>query len=143
YNVTRRISRHTFNDPFNCEIQSDPEQVEHFNKLLGTSDSSIKWSIPIDTGLEIDLNLVNKEDIVSEMASNIYLLLSAQLFDNLMELIKGYLASNKREALQILKEFYDNFKNEISLLDFRRVNYTDEPTILIMQNLRLFRNRII
>lgn len=142
--VKRIISHHSFNHPLKCDIQSDPEQVAITNKIFGTNKEFHSWTIPLDPNVTVDIDENNKREIISNMISKIYLLLSIQLFENTIDLIKEYVSNGKKlkTSLHCLAAFHEEFASQLESLNKEKVNYKSESTILILQNLRIFRNRI-
>lgn len=140
-NISRSISNFIFTDPLNIAVQTDKDQVAFFNKLLGTSQDTIKWRKTKYSQCTLDITEKNKEEIIPDVLSQVYCLLSVSLFENLVTLLKKLCSFEKNgTSFHIINEFYDYFKNELRLIDQKKVDKT--TTILTIHNLRIFRNCI-
>jgi len=140
-NIFRSISNFIFTDPLNIDVQTDKDQVEFFNKLLGTSQDTIKWRKIKYSQCSLDITDENKKEIIPEVLSQVYCLLSISLFENLVTLLKKLCSIKKKEtSFEIINVFYDKFKDELSVIDKKKIDKS--TTILTIHNLRLFRNCI-
>ncbi|MGN8068415.1 hypothetical protein [Mucilaginibacter sp. 22184] len=140
-NISRSISNFIFTDPLNVAVQTDKDQVSFFNKLLGTSQDTIQWSMKKNSQCSLDITEKNKKEIIPDILSQIYCLLSVSLFENLVTLLKKLCSIEKNgTSFQIINEFYDKFKYELRLIDQNKVDKT--ATVLGIHNLRIFRNCI-
>ena len=140
-NISRSISNFIFTDPLNVSVQTDKNQVAFFNKLLGTSQDTIKWRNTKYSQCSLDITERNKEEIIPSVLSQIYCLLSVSVFENLVTLLKKLSSIEKNgTSFQIINEFYEKFKDELKLIDQNKVDKT--TTILAIHNLRIFRNCI-
>lgn len=136
------ISNHVFTDPFEIEEQTDEEQVQHFNQLMGTSWTTIKWRIVKSSGSQLHINDQNKDKFVPDAISQLYLQLSIPIFENLIVLLKSLLFNCKSwNSFDVIGDFYTEFKSELEDSDKKNVSYK-YSTILLLHNLRLFRNCI-
>lgn len=141
-NLKIHISNHVFTDPFEIEKQTDEEQVQYFNQLMGTSWTTIKWRLVKSSGSQLHLNDQNKDEFVPDAISQLYLQLSIPIFENLIVLLKSLLFNCKSwNSFSVINDFYTEFKSELKDLDKRNVSYK-YSTILLLHNLRLFRNCI-
>lgn len=131
---------HIFTDPFNVDIQSEKEQVDFFNKLLGRSDTEIKWAKKGSSGCKIIIDETNKKKVSLEFLSNIYCQLSVPVFEHICVFLKTLLQTNSSKSINIINEFDIEFRQELVAIDDKKLLKT--PTILILHNLRLFRNCI-
>ena len=145
-NISRSISNFIFTDPLCVDIQTDKDQVDGINKLLGTAHDTIMWKKVKYSQCSLDITEENKKEIIPDILSQIYCLLSVSLFENLIILLKK-LCPFKNEPIkkepssfQIINRFYADFKDELSVIDQQKVDKT--ITILIIHNLRMFRNCI-
>jgi hypothetical protein len=139
--ISRSISNFIFTDPLNVAIQTDKQQVAFFNELLGTSQETIPWSMKKNSQCSLDITEQNKAEIIPDVLSQVYCHLSISLFENLVMLLKRLCSFEKKgTSFQIINEFYDYFKNELKLLDQKKIDKT--TTILTIHNLRIFRNCI-
>ncbi|MDB5128338.1 MAG: hypothetical protein JWQ85_2570 [Mucilaginibacter sp.] len=140
-NILRSISNFIFTDPFNVAVQTDQDQVAFFNTLLGTSQDTIRWNIKKNSQCSLDITEQNKAEIIPDVLSQVYCLLSISLFENLVTLLKKLCSLEKKStSFQIINEFYDYFKNELTQFDQKKIDKTN--TILTIHNLRIFRNCI-
>lgn len=141
--VIRDFSHFVFTDPLNVAIQTEKDQVAFFNKLLGTSDDIIRWKEIKSSKCTLDITEENKKGIIEDALSQIYCNLSVTLFENLIALLKNlssYNGTERKTSFNIINEFYDEFKNELTIIDQKKVDKT--TTILVVHNLRIFRNKI-
>lgn len=139
-NISRSISNFIFTDPLSVAVQSDKDQVAFFNKLLGTTQDTIKWRKTKYSQCSLDITEKNKKEIIPDVLSQVYCLLSVSLFENLTTLLKKLSTIEKRGSFEIINEFYGKFKDELLVIDKKKVDKT--TTILAIHNLRLFRNCI-
>lgn len=140
-NISRSISNFIFTDPLNVSVQTDKDQVAFFNNLMGTSQDTIRWRNAKYSQCSLDITEKNKEEIIPDVLSQIYCLLSVSLFENLVTLLKNLCSIEKNEtSFHIINEFYDKFKNELRVIDQKKVDKM--TTILTLHNLRIFRNCI-
>jgi len=141
-NLQTHISNHAFTDPFNVDEQTDPEQVQYFNELINIKGDTIKWRRVKTSGNQLYIKPENKDDFIPDAISQLYLQLSIPVFENLIVLLKGLLLNCTRwNSFSVINDFYAEFKSELKDLDHKNVSYK-YPTILLLQNLRLFRNCI-
>lgn len=133
-------SPHIFTDPFNVDIQSEKEQVDFFNKLLGRSDTEIKWAKKGSSGRQIVIDETNKTKLSIEFLSSIYCQLSVPVFEHICVFLKTLLGTNSSKSINIINEFDIEFQEQLVAIDNKKLLKT--PTILILHNLRLFRNCI-
>ncbi|WP_164112243.1 MULTISPECIES: hypothetical protein [Sphingobacterium] len=141
-NLKNHISNHAFTDPFNVDEQTDPEQVQHFNRLMKTEGDTIKWRKLIPSGNQLYIKPENKEELIPDAVSQLYLQLSIPIFENFIVLLENFLPKKvRRNSFEIINDFYLEFKFELKELDDKKVSYK-YPTILLLHNLRLFRNSI-
>ena len=148
-----KIDRHTFTDPLNVDIMSDPEQVSLFNKLMNENNKVIKWRQTIDSQQSIEISKDNKEEVLSNFLYQNYLMLSVLLFENLITLLKQLLElkfglsvwdgkdSNRSTAKSLIKLFNNKFKKQIDHFD--KIVVDDIIHFRSLHNLRLFRNCIV
>lgn len=136
------ISNHAFTDPFSVDEQTDSEQVQYFNKLMKSEGDTIRWQMVKSTGNQLHIKPENKEEFIPEALSQLYLQLSIPVFENLIVLLDKFLPKKDRSSsFRVINDFYKEFKSELKDLDNKNVSYK-YPTILLLQNLRLFRNCI-
>lgn len=141
-NLKNHISNHAFTDPFNVDEQTDPVQVQHFNELMNTTADTIKWRKVKTTGNQLYIIPENKDEIIPDAVSQLYLQLSILVFENLIVLLKSLLFNCKSwNSFNVINDFYIEFKSELKDLDKKNISYK-YPTILLLHNLRLFRNYI-
>lgn len=142
-NISRSISHFTFTDPLNVAVQTDNDQVSFFNKIFGTSHDTIAWSMKKDPQCSLDITEKNKREIIPDILSQVYCLLSVSLFENIMTLLKKLCSFEEKNesSFNIINDFYDKFKDELEVIDQNKVN-NKTTTILTIHNLRLFRNCI-
>lgn len=140
-NISRSISNFIFTDPLNIAVQTDKNQIAFFNKLLGTSEDTIRWEMKKNTQCLLDITEKNKGEIIPDILSQIYCPLSVSLFENLIKLLKELCSLETGTSFEIINKFYDTFKNELKAADQKKIG-NKTPTILIMHNLRIFRNCI-
>jgi len=141
-NLKVHISNHVFTDPFQIAEQTDEKQVQHFNKLMNTNWTIIKWRMVKSSDSQLHINEENRDEFVSDAFSQLYLQLSVPLFENLIGLLNYFIDDEKdRQSFGTINKFYELFGEEIRGLDKQNVSY-QYPTILLLHNLRLFRNCI-
>lgn len=141
-NLSVHISNHVFIDPFNIAEQTDQKQVQHFNQLMGTNETTTKWRMYKSSGNQLHINDQNKDKFIPDAISQIYLQLSIPVFENLIVLLKNLLFNcTSWDSFNVINDFYAEFKSELKDLDEKNVSYQYQ-TILLLQNLRLFRNCI-
>src|SRR5690606_33934701 len=122
--------------------QTDEKQVQHFNKLMNTNWTIIKWRMVKSSDSQLHINEENRDEFVSDAFSQLYLQLSVPLFENLIGLLNYFIDDEKdRQSFGTINKFYELFGEEIRGLDKQNVSY-QYPTILLLHNLRLFRNCI-
>lgn len=142
-NLKTHINNHAFTDPFNVDEQTDPEQVQYFNELMNIKGDTIKWRRVKTSGNQLYIKPENKDDFIPDAISQLYLQLSIPVFENLIVLLKGLLFNcTSWNSFSVINDFYAEFKSELKDLDYKNVSYK-YPTILLLHNLRLFRNCII
>lgn len=140
--LKKHISNHAFTDPFNVDEQTDPEQVKYFNELMKIEGDTINWRKLISSGNQLYIKPENKEELIPDAISQLYLQLSIPIFENFIVLLKSFLINcTSWNSFNIINDFYAEFKSELKDLDNKNVSYK-YPTILLLQNLRLFRNCI-
>lgn len=141
-NLQTHISNHVFTDPFNVYEQTDPQQVHHFNDLMNTTGDTIKWRQVKASGNQLYIQPDNKEEFIPDALSQLYLQLSIPVYENLIVLLKSLLLNCESWiSFEIINDFYLEFKTELKELDEKNGTY-QYPTILLLHNLRLFRNCI-
>ena len=141
-NLKNHISNHTFTDPFNVVEQTDPEQVQYFNGLMKTEGDTIKWRKLIPSGNQLYIKPENKEELIPDAVSQLYLQLSIPIFENFIVLLEKLLPEkDRRNSFEIINDFYLEFKSDLNDLDDKKLSHK-YPTILLLHNLRLFRNCI-
>lgn len=139
--ISQSISNFIFTDPLNVAVQTDKDQVAFFNKLFGTSQDTIQWSMKKNSQCSLDITDKNKKEIIPDVLSQVYCLLSVSLFENLVTLLKKLCSFEGKDiSFHILNEFYEKFKDEIKVIDQKKIDKTS--TILTIHNLRIFRNCI-
>jgi len=141
--IIKDFSHFVFTDPLNIAVQTEKNQVAFFNKLLGTSDDIIRWKKIKSSKCTLDITEENKKEIIEDALSQIYCNLSVTLFENLIALLKNLSSCNgtaRKTSFNIINEFYDEFKNELTIIDQKKIDKT--KTILVVHNLRIFRNKI-
>lgn len=141
-NISRRITNHILLDPFNVDIQDEEDQVEVFNEIMGTNFKTIKWSKRIPTNVKLDINESNKEELISNAISQIYLNSSVMLFENVIDLIKILCESKANNSIGVINDFYNKFKCELNQLDQKNI-HKKWNTVVFLHLLRIFRNCII
>ncbi|TCD00260.1 hypothetical protein EZ449_20925 [Pedobacter frigidisoli] len=138
--INLSIANHHFTDPINYLVQDDKKQVEHFNKLFNTDYKEIKWANKILSNAQIVISEDNKANISREFLSNIFCQLSVILFEHICVLLKDLSNSKGRNNFDVINDFDLEFRAEV--LEFDKQKIIKTPTILILHNLRLFRNCI-
>lgn len=142
-NLKTHISNHVFTDPFKIDEQTDPEKVMIFNQLMGTNWTTIKWRNVKSSGCQLYIDQQNRDEFIPEANSQLYLQLSIPVFENLIILLKNFVLNcTSRRSIGIINDFYTEFKTELNHFDVKNVSY-NYPTVLLLHNLRLFRNCII
>lgn len=140
-NVKLSVTRHVFTDPFRQTTDTDKESVDHFNELLNTSFTQINWAHKIASDALIQITEENKSKMSKWYLSKIYCQLSVTIFDDICSLLKGYLTNSKAKyLLTVVNDFDRQFRDELVKIDLEKIIKT--PTILILHNLRMFRNSI-
>jgi len=138
-NLKLHGSNHVFSDPFEVDEQTDEDQ----DQLIGTNWATIKWRMLKSSGIQLHINDQNKDEFIPDAISQLYLQLSIPIFENFIVLLERLLPKKDRSSsFKVINDFYVEFKSELKELDDKNVSYK-YPTILLLQNLRLFRNCII
>lgn len=136
------VNNHIFTDPFEVKEQTDEAKVQQFNELLGTNSTTIKWRMLKSSGNQLYIDDKNKDVFIPDALSQLYLQLSIPLFENLIVLLKSFLVNCRSwNSFNVINDFYTEFKSDLKNLDEKNISYK-YSTILLLHNLRIFRNCI-
>lgn len=141
--VERSFETLVLADPLKQDLQTDKEKIDAFNILIGTNRvKKVAWPTIINTGVSINIDIDNKDETSKNILSNIYCQLSVVVFEALSSLLNELAESNSNNSEQIINCFYEKFREELDGIDMEKIN-SEIPTILMIHNLRLFRNCIV